>query len=577
MTRMRAAAIFAVAMLTLTGCTGFQKSGEVTVGLEVGEIPPVDFAFTPSGPQAGAEPREIVQGFLDAAIAPDAGWAAAKLFLSEEFAGQWDPAAGTVIDTASRRVVLEATPVPTPTPQATLSTAPQANTTTSISLMVTTVGTVDASGVYMASESSEMQLDFELQTQPDGQWRITAAPDGVLLDRFSFENVYDDYNLAFFDPTWSFLVPDTRWYPDVTAVRDIVNGVLDGPSPWLAAAVSTAVPEGARALASIPIDANFVANITLSGADSLDAEAIGRLKLQLTESLSGTRVRNIVLSSSTRELTAPIATVASTAVSARALVQTEDGFGFFTPDGLDTIDDLDPATLAFPVASWEMSDAAGHGAALSRSGEVVRITSNADQPVTVDVRPGLIDPTIGPFGDIWTVPAAAPGDLTITMPGGGATQLPDTMAELTKISHMQLSRDGTRLAVVGLAGSQTELLVYAVLRSADGTVLGLGPGNRLRDLRSADVKGLSWVDSSAVGLVVANESDTTITVQPLSGPAVSTRAVLDVVDIAGSSDRSTIWIRTGDGKLYASRGNSWTLAGSGIIVLARQQGPGILR
>ncbi len=573
MTRWRAVALLGAAILVLSGCTGFQKSGEVTVGLEVGEIPPVDFSWTPSGPQAGAEPREIVQGFLSAAIAPDAGWSASKQFLSEDFADEWDPSAGTVVDTASRRAVLESPAAPDATPSA----VPDASEFTTISMMVTTIATVDASGVYTASESSEMQLDFELKTQPDGQWRITAAPDGVLLDRFSFENVYDHYNLAFFDPTWTFLVPDTRWYPDVTAVRDIVNGLLDGPSPWLAGAVSTAVPEGARALASIPIDTNFVANITLSGTDSMDADAIGQLKLQLTESLSGTSVRDIVLSSSTRELTAPIATATPTTVNARALVQTEEGFGFFTPDGLDPLDTLEQSALAFPVVAWEMSDAAGHGAALSSSGEVVRIASNMRENVTVDVRPGLIEPTIGPFGDIWTVPANAPGALTITMPGGGATQLPGTMGELTKISHMQISRDGTRLAVVGLAGSQTEVLVYAVLRSADGTVLSLSAGHRIRDLRSAQVTGLSWVDSSAVGLVIANESDTTITVQPLSGPAVSTRAVADVVDIAGSSDRSTMWIRTSDGKLYASRGTTWTLSGTGIMVLARQQGPGASR
>ncbi|GAA2529913.1 LpqB family beta-propeller domain-containing protein [Microbacterium mitrae] len=568
--RLRAVAILTAALLALTGCTGFQKSGEVTVGLEVGEIPPVPFSFTPSGPQAGAEPREIVQGFLAAAIAPDGGWSAAKEFLSDEFANDWDPSAGTVVDTASRRTVIEPEVVPTPT----ASAVPEAASLTTVSLTVTTIATVDASGVYRVSESSEMQMDFELQTQPDGQWRITSAPDGVLLDRFSFENVFDDYDLAFYDPTWTFLVPDTRWYPHVTAVRDIVNGLVEGPAPWLAGAVSTAVPEGARALASIPID-NNVASITLAGTDSLEADAIGRLKLQLTRSLSGTAVREVVLSSSTRELTAPIATVTPTTVPTRALVGTEAGFGYFTSGGLDPLDDLDEAALGFPVVAWEMSEAAGHGVALSRSGEVVRLNGDSPENVTIDVRPGLIEPTLGPFGDIWTVPADTPGALTITMQGGEATQLPGTMAELTKISHMQLSRDGTRLAVVGLAGSQAEVIVYSVLRGADGTVLSLGKGNRIRDLRSADVKSLSWVDDTSIGLVVANETDSTVIVQPLSGPAVSSRAVADVVDIAGSSDPGAIWIRTSDGKLYSSRGTTWALAGSGILVLARQQGAAV--
>ena len=48
MKSLRVLALVTVALVALSGCTGFQKSGEVTVGLEVGEISPVDFAWTPS-------------------------------------------------------------------------------------------------------------------------------------------------------------------------------------------------------------------------------------------------------------------------------------------------------------------------------------------------------------------------------------------------------------------------------------------------------------------------------------------------------------------------------------------------
>ena len=67
------------------------------------------------------------------------------------------------------------------------------------------------------------------------------APDGVVLDRNRFERVYSSYDLQFFDPSWTYLVPDTRWFPMQYAATSIAEALVNGgPSTWLEGAVSTA-------------------------------------------------------------------------------------------------------------------------------------------------------------------------------------------------------------------------------------------------------------------------------------------------------------------------------------------------
>lgn len=587
----RRSALVALLMtaLALTGCTGFQTTGEVAPGLEIEELPPLDSAFDPDGPQNGATPEQIVRGFMQAASSPDGDWSIARTFLTPEVATEWVPSQNTLVDELSKRVystLNEPTPTPTagqPTPAPdkgatdpvdTPSPTPSPSGTTTIIVEFSAIANVDAHGVYRAADAGVTRLEFVLNQSSEGDWRIQTPPQGVIIDKFSFENVFKSFDVTFFDPTWRYLVPDTRWFPEVTGVRDVVNGLLAGASPWLLGAVTTAVPQGTRSGGSIPVDADGKATITLSGIDGIDSETAGRIKLQLLASLRNAGVRDIALMNSTREFTSPIASVPSIDLKQQAIVLVDGVVGIQTTTGFDEIAELTVALGGIATTSLEVSESAGVGTALITDGSVVRLYAGRE-PATIDARDGLIAPTIGPFGDIWTAQKSDSNSLMVTMPGGRAVELQSALADLTSITSMQISRDGTRLAVAGTIGSQNSVFVFGVIRDTDGVPTGLGDAYKIRDLRIGAAISLAWLDSATVGLVVPDENDTAIVVQPLAGPYSTTRAPDDIVSIAGGSDPSTMWIRQNDGTLFTSRGTSWPVVSEDIAVLARQQGAAV--
>ena len=48
--------------------------------------------------------------------------------------------------------------------------------------------------------------------QENGEWRISGGPDGIVLSQSSFSVVFTERALYFFDPTYTYLIPDVRWF-----------------------------------------------------------------------------------------------------------------------------------------------------------------------------------------------------------------------------------------------------------------------------------------------------------------------------------------------------------------------------
>ena len=68
-TRRMLAIALALTALVLPACAGLPTSGDVAVGLKLGESPQdVDILPVASGPITGAGPEEIVEGFFEAGI-----------------------------------------------------------------------------------------------------------------------------------------------------------------------------------------------------------------------------------------------------------------------------------------------------------------------------------------------------------------------------------------------------------------------------------------------------------------------------------------------------------------------------
>ena len=147
---------------------------------------------------------------------------------------------------------------------------------------------MDSTGVYSEQPGASNQtLAFAFE-QEDGEWRISRAPDGIVLSQTTFDTVFRAQPLYFLDPSSRFLVPDVRWFPlRGTFQNRVAQALLEGPASWLAGGVViSGFPEGTTLARSegVVIDAG-VATVTLSEAASAATPA---QKAQMRQQLAAT-------------------------------------------------------------------------------------------------------------------------------------------------------------------------------------------------------------------------------------------------------------------------------------------------
>ncbi|MFG6492320.1 LpqB family beta-propeller domain-containing protein [Microbacterium sp. P03] len=543
-------------VLVLAACTGLPTSGPVNVGREptdAAEAP--DFSFVPDRPQPGATAEQIVDGFVRAGSGPAGDWSRARLFLTDSFRNQWDPTASVTIDVQGDRRATE-------------------NADDAVSLTLTSVANVDERGAYTLADSETTVLQFAL-VQEDGEWRISAAPDGVVLDQDFFTRVYRPYSLMFFDPTWQYLVPDVRWFPPTNTLATVLTAeLLNGPSPWLSGAVASAFPDSVSLEPrSVPVISN-VADVSFNTAAlDLDASTLSRMQTQLDATLATATITAVEMTVGSTALPAEPQAVRSTSVSASPLVLTGDDFGFLTGAELDPISGLSDAMMQVvpaPVAAQVSPNR--DFAAVRLAGEgVFRV--DADGAVTaLDTRPDLIDPTVDPFGYTWSVPRDAASTTVVFDEAGQPIPFPATWSGASQISAMSLSHDGARLAVVITTGGRSATWVAGVVRDAKGVPLGLSAETLLLGPAVGRGVALTWLDNTTVGILSSDGDRSVVSTQRVGGPVTSTDAPVSAVSIAGANQSTTVRLRGSDGALYIRRGSNWQQTASGIDVLATQQG-----
>ncbi|MFH8250779.1 LpqB family beta-propeller domain-containing protein [Microbacterium sp. B2969] len=549
------AAVVAAVTLALAGCAGLPTSGSVQPGLPAdADAGSPDFALLPDSPQPGASPQEIVDGFVRAGTGPgpDGSWAVAKEYLTPAEARRWDPTANVTIDEPGLRGF-------------------SSSAEDQVSVTTTPVATIDEIGAYSPSVEGPTTLPFQLAKQSDGEWRISKAPDGLLLDTSQFSNVFHRYALMYFDPTWQFLVPDVRWFPATNAPTYIADALVNGPpAPWLAASVATAFPEDVSASPSVPVDSG-VAQVELStAAIQLGTDTLSRMQAQLAESLqTASGVSDVQMAAGTTPLEVEPAPVRSTRVSNQAAVLTQDGFGFLTGNQLQPIPGLTPAMTQVDPVSIQLSPDRDFAAARLDGGAVARVSAD-DGLVVYDQRPGLIDPTVDPSGYTWSVPGDAPSQLTAFAPGHDPIHIAEAWPEATQVSAMSLSRDGTRLAAVVTSGGRPSVWVSGVVRDTKGVPSALGEPLLLQLLSGSGI-AVSWLDDSTIAVLASAGDDAEVVDLTVGGPSATTPAPAGAAQLAGINN-GNMRVKGVSGELYSKRGSTWPQTAVGIFVLATQQG-----
>ncbi|MGO1770022.1 MAG: LpqB family beta-propeller domain-containing protein, partial [Microbacterium sp.] len=428
------------------------------------------------------------------------------------------------------------------------------------------------------AEQDETDLAFELVEQDDGQWRISRAPAGIVLDRDHFPNVYSDFSLFFYDATWQRLVPDVRWFPEGTAETRIVNELLLGAGPYTDGGVKSAFPNGTRlATGGVAVGDDGSAEITLSddvaGADSGVA---ARMTTQLAASLESVGVQSVRIRVGDDELSAEEFEPMSTKLDSRALVLADTGYdsGFGFLDAGGAIDDLDVAQAAVDAlgerpTALSLSVDRQTVIAQTTSGDVWRQTGDGGD--RLDQRDGLIEPTLDPQGFPWSVVGESPDELTSYTPDFQPIEIENAFAGAKRIFAMSASPDGSRMAASVSTRSGNWVIVVPIIRESDGTPTALGDpvGLTRLDGRGTDV---AWLDSATVGVIARDSAGQQVVYQQIGGPSTKMASETGVVAIEAGSQQSLGRILDEDGTLYVRRGSAWQEAATGVQVLATQLG-----
>lgn len=552
--RAAAAAVALVLALVLSACAGLPTSGPVNAGQPIAEDEAGgDLVFLPDAPAKDATPQQIVEGFIAAGSGPRDNWAIAHLYLAPAFSEEWDPrAVVTVYDPGERRLA-EITP-------------------DQFVLTVTPTAFVDSTGEMSATgDSSQLDMSFALAQQADGQWRITQAPQGIILDQNRFKTVFGSYSLQFFDPTWTYLVPDERWFPrQYAATRIAAELVNGGPSPWLLGAVATAFTDVARlATLSVPQKLGVAAVSLQDGARSLDRTVLDRMQTQLEASLAQARIDQVDMLVNEQVLPAEALTVRQTRVDTNPLVRTADDFGFLSGGTVEEIPGLSQALLQVSATDIEVDADRSLAAVRDSSGAVLRV--DAEGADRVDERPGLLPPSVDASGYVWSVPQSTPGGVYAYGPDGAQIAIGGGWAGASQVLAQRVSRDGTRLAAVVRDGDRFALWVSGIVRDRSGAPTGLGE-KRVLAVLGAGVTALTWTGSTSLAFATTVQGDPYLVTQEVGGFSSSQRVVPGVTAIAGGTQSGGVRVRDGAGELYAPRGSNWQQFASGIVVLAVQQG-----
>lgn len=561
-TTVRAAAIAAAALL-LTACAGLPTSGPVgIVGLPSDDAESdAPFTEVASGPTAGAGPEEIVAGFLEASITPSESWSIARQFLSPELAETWRPSAGVSIDAAG-----------SPRTYASSIEDVEASSAGSVVVELDQRASVDESGQYTEAVG-DTELVFQVERDADGEWRITSAPDGIVLDEVSFQQVYDSYALQYFDRTWTHLVSDVRWYPRrSTIATTITQAVVEGQaSEWLAPAVQSAFPADVLLDGnSVPVTAQ-VADVALTEvALSLDTTTLARMRTQLEHSLSSAGVTEVRFTVDGRELEAGTVTLANGGTETSTLVLTEDGFGSLIGGEVSSVAGVSAELeqIEQPIVAIDVAQDAGLAAVQLDSGAVYAVSEGRVDEL--DARADLVRPSIDPYGYIWTVPSSDPQAVTAWSADVASHDIADAWPEASAISALRVSADGVRIAALVTMGGHQSVVTAVILRDDDGMPTGLGPVRELAEL-STPATGLSWLGTDSLGILVTGEDAEMIT-QVVGGPGETQAAPSGSVSIAGATTTGGVRVLGADGVLFTPRVSAWQEYFQGALVLGTRAG-----
>jgi hypothetical protein len=530
----RTAVAAVLLVLLLAGCTTIPTSGAVQLGPTEKPDDP-GLVFVPNPPADGADVRAIVSGFVYAAT-EGGSYAVAREFLTEEAAREWKPDA---------RVLVHDEPW-----ELTVTGDDQ------VELAMRTSARVDDHGVYKPS-AGDVQVEFPLE-RVRGQWRISKAPDGVILAANVFPRLFGPpKELQFFDPSWTRLVPDPRWFPGRSVpAATIVRALLAGPSAPIGAGVSRTAFDAGTEVDGVS-STGGVTTVALTVPVTPDDRAVLRMQQQLSSTLivQTSQLRLIV----NGRLAATATPLATQQVDPDPIVVADGRFGSLTAQGAVREDAaLGKRVVALAPVAATVSTRQGIAAVLTGRGDVALVTK--DGSTSIDSRLPLAAPTVDQLGWVYSVPTGDPSGLRARSVDGTTVSLGRRL-DLSTITSIEASPEGTRLLVLGLDDdSKPTAFVVGIERSEDGTPTSTTSAEWPVALNAARALSATWTDESSVGVLTSDVDgqNQSVVLQGLGGVGSSLRRLASATQIVGGESQADLRALLQNGDVYTlNAGGDW--------------------
>jgi hypothetical protein len=564
-------ALVVAGAVALAGCAGIPTSGPVHTGaaVVVAQDQPVTQSIA-QPPRPGADPQQIVQGFVFASASFDSDQTVAREYLTPDVSKSWVPSGSLIYDqpTSGYKQV----------------------GTNQVDLTATELGTISAQGEYTdAPEDTTKVTHFRLR-RVDGQWRIANPPPGLLLTTAERDRNYRAFDVYFPDQTSRVLVPDQILVPVGPGTETaLVNAVIAGPTSWLAPAVHTAVPTGTKLFPdSAPRNLGGIVQITLASTPgsptspdpvAMAAQFVWTLRQLHPLGVNGVAisVNGIVLQSPDGQpfwawdslpqfdpdgqIPNPSPAAVFAADKGLELLDADKGTPVRGPLGDGAVQLTKPG-LSFDERSVAGLDKGGHRLYVSAVGLGTKVP-----PAVIAAATALIAPSWDRFGVVWTVDNRSTGPVVwMDQPGSPPKKVATSSLPAGRILAMRIARDGVRVVlVIRKTGDATAGVYLARIEQRGDPQMTLS-GFRPLSTPLANVSDVAWFTSDQ--LAILGQQTSGGAQEPLTvdlsgssvsslGPIASSAVSTPVIESVTAAPNQPILVSTSDGKIYRYVAGGW--------------------
>lgn len=541
-----------------------------------------------AGPEVGASPKEIVEGFLRACAAGYSdGFATARSFLTKAAADSWRPQEIVMVYTGSESPVVE-----------------QAGEG-AVDLRTRLIGSLDGAGILTPRDDEDHAVSYSLTADSTGQWRIAALPDGILLPEPVFGQEFSAYLLHFLSLDRERAVPELRWAALRTAAPALMRLLLGGPSDWLAPGADTLVPPGLRLLGGLdaPLPADGAVTVSVSSeAAALDPTGRALLVAQIERTLTQVAGIHSVSVRALGDGEDPRDADAGTALGGAADLDAAPGAsgqaigmsGGNVVRGLSTARETLATSRALGTTSARWPDVGADGTIVALAGRSMLLLApgrsvasvihsvddesagqtaggdqaggdqagDGDQAGAGQSGGGMTPPVIDRHGWTWT---AARGEIVVLNRAGLRADLAAEWLVGSRVLALDVSAESERLVVRRRVDGETADRVEAavIVRDARGLPQRLGPP--LTVPGAGGTRALAWSDPVVVAVLADGGAGAPDVKQiQVGGTAATIPGLAGAVELTANRTDGLVLLTDSAGQIWHRNDGTWRVAATDL-------------